>query len=125
MAKGRPSIQFDPLIAEKVQGLAQYGIPYEQIALYVDLSVPTLRKLYKRELEKGSIIANAKVGEKLYQSCMEGNTTAQIFWLKTRVGWRETQKIDMTSSDGSMSPAPQAIKVVFVESDGNGRLKNG
>jgi hypothetical protein len=35
---------------------------------------------------------------------MEGNTSAAMFYLKTQAGWRETQHIDHTSSDGTMSP---------------------
>ena len=33
----------------------------------------------------------------IYQQAKDGNTTAAIFWLKTRAGWRETQKVEMSA----------------------------
>lgn len=63
-------------------------------------------KLYKQELITGRTNANVKVGKRLFEKAMSGDTTALIFWAKTRMGWRETQKIDLSSSDKTMSPAP-------------------
>jgi hypothetical protein len=33
-----------------------------------------------------------------------------MFWAKTRMGWRETQEINHTSEDGSMSPTRIVIE---------------
>jgi len=42
-----------------------------------------------------------------------------IFWMKTRAGWREKQEVDLTSSDGTMTP--QVIERVIVQpKDDNG-----
>ncbi len=119
---GRPSIKFNPEIAAQVQAMSQYGAPQDDIATALGMSLPTLRKLYRKELNKGAITANTLVGKKLFERCQAGDVTALIFWAKTRMGWKETQKVDLTSSDGSMTPLPQAVKVIFVDAE-NGKPK--
>lgn len=81
----------------RVESLAAAGIRNEDIALYLGITRPTLNKYYKEELKIGNIKANAAVAQTLYRQAIEGNTTAAIFWLKTRAGWRETQKLEMSA----------------------------
>ena len=81
----------------KVEKLAAAGIRYEDIALFLDITRPTLDKYYKKELKIGHIKANAAVASKVYQEAINGNMTAALFWLKTRAGWRETQKVEMSA----------------------------
>lgn len=82
----------------EVETLAAYGIPQEQIALMMEIDAKTLRKHYRRELDVGMPKANAKVAQSLFQKAINGDTTAAIFWAKTRMGWRET--ISLTGADG-------------------------
>ena len=81
----------------KVENLAAAGVRHEDIALYLGITRPTLDKHYSKELKIGNIKANAAVAQTLYRQAMDGNTTAAIFWLKTRAGWRETQKVEMSA----------------------------
>ena len=84
------------------------------MAAYVGIDDKTLSKYYKEELELSAIKANANVGKFLYQAASgqamangasyRDCITAAMFWAKTRMNWKETQQIDHTSSDGSMSP---------------------
>ncbi len=91
---GRPAKEAQSTVEQHGQALAQYGVPFENIAAVIDLSVDTMKKLYGPYLEKGKALANAAVGERLFKKCQEGDTTAMIFWAKTQMGWRETQKIE-------------------------------
>ena len=56
----------------------------------VAIDAKTLRKHYRDELDLGTAKANAQVAGFLFNSARNGNVTAQIFWLKTRAGWKET-----------------------------------
>jgi hypothetical protein len=47
-----------------------------------------------KELDLGTAKANAQVAGFLFNSARNGNVTAQIFWLKTRVGWKETPELN-------------------------------
>ena len=78
-----------------VQTLSGFGIKYEDIALYLGITRPTLDKYYKNELRLGTIKANSTIAETLYKKARDGDTTACIFWLKTRAGWREVQKMEL------------------------------
>ena len=94
---GRPPYQPTDEARERVEQLAAAGIRDEDIALYLGITRPTLNKYYKGELKIGTIKANAVIANTLYKQAKEGNTTAAIFWLKTRAGWRETQKVEMSA----------------------------
>lgn len=80
---------------ELVRLLAGYGIAHEAIGDVVRwpsgarVSPKTLRKHFRSELDDGRAHAIARMAEALFKSAMAGNTTAQIFWLKVRAGWRE------------------------------------
>lgn len=66
------------------------GLPHTDIARILGFSRETLEKYYREELNLGMAKANAAVGGALYKSALEGNVAAQIFWAKSRMGWRET-----------------------------------
>ena len=42
-----------------VKVLSGYGVPQEDIAIHMDMDAKTLRKHYRRELDRGTIEANA------------------------------------------------------------------
>ncbi len=80
----------------KVSALSAYGIPHDEIAAYLGITKTTLEKHYRHELTTGLINANAKIAETLYKKAKDGDTTACIFWLKTRARWREVQKMELS-----------------------------
>jgi len=64
------------------------------------ISRNTLRKHFKNELETEHVKATVDVAMSLYQKAVNGNVSAQIFWLKTQAVWRErTPEDDATNSD--------------------------
>jgi hypothetical protein len=69
-------------------------------------------KYYREELDTALHKANSKIGGSLFNKAIAGDTAAAIFWLKTRARWSETQKLDHTSSDGSMTPKDNSIAVI-------------
>jgi hypothetical protein len=86
----RKAHQPDPAQRRQVETLAAYGIPADDISRVVAIDPKTLRKHYRDELDLGTAKANAQVAGFLFNSARNGNVTAQIFWLKTRAGWKET-----------------------------------
>jgi len=85
-------------------------LTYEQLADLFGIAQRTFDNIRDRQPEvnaaykRGRAEIIGKVAESLVQDALDGDTTSRIFFLKTQAGWRETAKIDHTSSDGSMSP---------------------
>ena len=82
-----------------VQMMAAYGIPQPDIAAVVGCDEKTLRKHFRQELDTAAAKANARVAERLYKTALSDGregVTAAIFWLKTRAGWRETNRVEVT-----------------------------
>lgn len=114
---GRPRIPRNEDHAQMAQAMSQYGVPQEDIARVLGMSVETMQRLYGEEMGRGKAVAKQRIGRRLFEKAVnEGDTTALIFLAKTQLGFREVQRMEMTSPDGSMSPM-QDIKVTFVDPD--------
>ncbi len=94
---------------QTVQLHSMVGTTQEMIATILGISQDTLARHYRRELDIARDQANAAIGGALYKKAIAGDTTAMIFWMKTRARWRET--LDLTNSDGSLKPEPVAALV--------------
>ena len=98
----------------EVKALSSFGVPQEDIAIFIGISKPTLAKYYPDELRVSSIKANATVGKYLYNlasglALKNGAThgdcsRAAMFWAKTRMGWRETDRLEHSGPDGGAIP---------------------
>ncbi len=97
---------------EKVRYLAGLGLPQDDIARIIDCAPKTLRKRFRDELDRGIAEANAMVSGYLFASAKGGNTTAQIFWLKTRAGWREGGSAGGAIQDRGAEPPTQLVLVL-------------
>jgi hypothetical protein len=82
-----------------VKTLSGIGVPQDDICALVGVSKPTLHKHYRSELDVGLAEANAKIAETLFKQATTGNTTAAIFWAKSRMGWREKQDVQVTGAN--------------------------
>ncbi|OXE37506.1 MAG: hypothetical protein CGW95_00920 [Phenylobacterium zucineum] len=101
---------------EQVERMAGFGFTIEQIAIALDIGERTLYKYYSTELERGHISVNMKVVGKLFAATQRNDksaVTAQIFWAKTRMGWKETDRHEHTGEDGE--PIQHSVTVEFVE----------
>ena len=99
---------FEPTAREReqVEAMAGYGVPHDQIACLVRDGIhhETLYKYFRKDLDQGKAKANAKIGQTLFQQAVNGNTSAAIWWSKSQMGWRETNNMNHTSDDGTMTP---------------------
>ena len=104
---------------EQVEKLAPY-LTREQMADFFKMHVNTFDGIRERQPEvdvaykRGRAEIIATVAQSLVQHALDGDTTSRIFFLKTQAGWRETTRLDHTSSDGSVKP--QVIEIVAAKS---------
>jgi hypothetical protein len=94
--------------------LAALGCPHEDIAKRLKISADTLVKYYQAELDEGRIDANTSIAGSLFKQAKEGNTVAAMFWLKTRAGWRETNRTELTGADGGAVEVINKIERVII-----------
>lgn len=99
---GRPAHQPTEATRQIVSLHATVGTKQDVIAEILGISVDSLQRHYRAEIDTSREKANASVGGALFKKAMGGDTTAMIFWLKTRARWRET--LDISNEDGSLKP---------------------
>lgn len=116
MAKINEWLEEDKLIL--LEGWARDGLTYEQIAHNMGIDVTTLREWRKKDdtistiLKKGREVVDYEVENALLKNAMEGNVTAQIFWLKNRrkEQWRE--KIEYSNDSNEISKLDELLKEI-------------
>jgi len=105
MAKIDDWLQKDKLIL--LEGWAREGLTNEQIAKNIGINQATLYRWKIKDsnicnaLKKGKEVVDFEVENALLKSALEGNVTAQIFWLKNRrkLQWRDKVEDYTTSNE--------------------------
>jgi len=67
----------------KVEGFVCAGFTQEQIAKYLDISVDTLYKYYKQELDKTHMDKTAVLTDSVYKDALSGDKGQRELWLRT------------------------------------------
>lgn len=104
---GRPVIELTDEQIIQVESLSAV-LSKEQLCDYFGIANNTFDAICDRQPEvferykRGKAKAIASVASNLISQARNGNMTAAIFYLKTQAGWKETQGIEHTSTDGSM-----------------------
>ena len=99
---GAPTFKPTEQEREQVEQMSAVGIPQESICKVIRNGIDdkTLRKHFRKELDTALAKANSAIGTTLYNKAMGGDTTALIWWSKTRMGWKET---NVTEHQGNVS----------------------
>ena len=90
MAKGKYERWIEPEGLTLLEGWARDGLTDEQIAHNIGITAKTLYEWKNKygeiceSLKKGKEVVNYQVENALLRNALEGNVTAQIFWLKNR-----------------------------------------
>ena len=90
----------------RLEGWARDGLTDEQIAKSIGISPSTLydwKSKYpeiSKALKKGKEVVDYEVENALLKAAMEGNVTAQIYWLKNRKPRKWREKPEETSEEG-------------------------
>ncbi len=90
-----------------VEGMVGMGLKRTDVAALMGIDPKTLREHFRMELKNGDAKANLNVAQGLYKNATTpakrqpgGDVKAQIFWLRTRAGWKETTRHELTGPDG-------------------------
>ena len=119
----KPRKAFD--LAE-VERLASLGLTREQIAAALGASASTVYNRlrddeeFSEAVKRGEALGIGAVASKLMDQINEGNTTATIFYLKSRAGWRESSEIRVEANTPGEGMA--AVYATMREANSNGCL---
>lgn len=99
-----------------LEGWARDGLTYEQIAKNMGIGLTTLKEWRQKEptisstLKKGREVIDFEVENALLKNALDGNITAQIFWLKNRKPdkWR-----DKVQNDDDEKDIKNAKEIIF------------
>lgn len=109
MAKGKFQRWLEPDGLILLEGWARDGLTDEKIADKIGVSRSTLNDWKKRfpdisdALKKGKEVVDFQVENALVQAALDGNVTAQIFWLKNRRPDKWRDKPEAADSGGKES----------------------
>ena len=95
---GRPAWEPTDEERQQVERAVAIGYTQAQIAQLIGKSEDSLQKHCRTELDSGKIKVDAFVVGKLMEKIGKGDTASIIFYLKTRMGWREVQDINLNAS---------------------------
>ena len=116
MAKIDEWLEQDKLIL--LEGWARDGLTYEQIAHNMGIDTSTLWDWRKdnatisNAIKKGREVVDYEVENPLLKSALEGNTTAQIFWLKNRRKQQWRDKIEYSNDNGELNKLDELLKEI-------------
>lgn len=110
--RGRPGHEPNDVTRQTVLMHVAVGTTTQDIARLLGVSLRTLKRHYREELNFGKAKANASVAGKLFNRAMNGDTTAQIFWMKASAGWSDKQQVQFSSEDGTTPVNKVEIEVI-------------
>lgn len=84
---------------EAIQIMTSLGVTKPVMAKMLGLSLKKLNKDFEHELEYGKDMLTTRITSALIQKALHGNVTAQMFFLKTKAGFRETDKTDVPDAE--------------------------
>ena len=133
---GRPLVTLNTEQQAQVEALAAF-LPVTQIADYFGFKKTTFYEILKRQPEvserykKGKAQAIAGAANCLLKNVQKGNVLAQMFYLKTRAGWRETGDVIeeyipcLTDDDQSLETVVKELDRVAERAYGITKQKSG
>lgn len=110
-----------------VQLLTGMGCGAEDVGRVLGVTPRTIFRYYRTELDRGVAVANMNVAQSLYKKAIgdgQGAVAACIFWMKTRAGWREVERRELTGADGGpidlRALSTEQLVGLLIEHEGGG-----
>jgi hypothetical protein len=91
---------------EQVLLCSKMGLTQEQMSKLLRISGPTLRKVYRSELDVGSVDATMAVARNMFHMATDpdhkDSAKAAMFWLQQRAPeeWQKVKRVEHTGKDG-------------------------
>lgn len=104
-----------------LEGWARAGLTDQQIANNMGIHVSTLYEYKKKSneindaLKRTKEIVDYEVENALLKNAMNGNVTAQIFWLKNRKKFEWRERVESSANNNELSKVEQLLNKIESE----------
>lgn len=121
MARIDEWLQPDKLIL--LEGWSRDGLSKEQIAHNIGIGRTTLYEWEQKQpniadaLKKGREVVDFEVENALLKNAMEGNVTAQIFWLKNRKKEQWREKVEYSADEKELTKLDELLGEIKKQAD--------
>lgn len=127
---GPARYEASPKDRDRVKLMAIAGIPQDDIAKVLGVCKQTLYDNYREELDLGLIEANTRVAGNLLMMAtgprdQKTTVTAAIWWTKSRMGWKDTSRIEQTGADGGPIQTENQVVVILPDNGRGGSIIDG
>lgn len=103
---GRPRHEWDAEKARQIRAMVGLGLTHQKIAVVIGIDPHVMERVYRRELDEGAAQMEARLTQTAYQMAIEDKNPALImFLLKTKYGYRETNRAEVV-----VTPGPKSLK---------------
>ena len=122
-AAGR-AFEFPKMDLDEVEMMASVGMSTKQIADALHLSPSQFGKMMqvdpvvKEAVDRGVARGVKIITDSLFQNAVKGNVAAQIFWLKNKAAWKDTQELEQrieSTHKMSFEDAVSALKAAGID----------
>lgn len=103
--RGRPVGSLNNGVAKKkatreaIQIMTAAGVTKTAMAKILGIAPSTLNKNFETELEHGKDMLTTRIVSALIRKALDGNVSAQMFFLKAKSDWREADKNDVPDAE--------------------------
>ena len=97
---GRPPYVFTDEQRELVTRATMAGVPQKVTAKLIGINAETLRKHFSDQLQEGESHKKVRAVELLWDKIEGGDTACLLFYMKARMGWATTNKVEVSGKDG-------------------------
>jgi hypothetical protein len=116
--------QFPKMDLDEVEMMASVGMSTKQIADALHLAPSQFGKMMqsdpvvKEAVDRGVARGVKIITDSLFQNAVKGNVAAQIFWLKNKAAWKDTQELEQrieSTHKMSFEDAVSALKAAGID----------
>jgi hypothetical protein len=114
--QGGATVRFTPTQQQRLDviSLIAAGAEQETTARLLGISVDTLQRHFRSELDYATADVHAKIGKTIIQMALDGDKSMLTFVAKCRLHWRERAEVGYVDGSGRPVDPPQTTYTINI-----------